>query len=219
MPMPSEERYQKLVAALRKNKSAFAAAVDEKARLDCGLEDIRAFILYLHGDKDVLDECLTAPIGAIESAVYDAGQGANPSLLQHSPLRPGKPAFMAKEQVQGGLAAALHILKVGNWGAGRAADWVARKAREHGVFSEDGAPISARQITSCRKDIGGRKGPKGAIEAHDMIVGAYTTRLKQLPEGDKRRGCEALAEAAIKSLAADCPQSGPKQQNRTNSRK
>jgi hypothetical protein len=224
MTVPSEERYEKLIVRLRESTKAFDAAQrdwdkvrgnsikEDKARRaahSAGVAAIQACIQFLLGDKDVHRERLTRPLGALESAAYDALQGANPRLLQHSPTRTGKAALTSREQVQGVLAGALDLLMAAKMGTHVAAVWVAKEAQKQGVTSEDCTPIAPRQIISSRKEIIQGRAPQGAKDAFYLLTNAYEKRLEQLDLADRREGAEALARAAIKSLAAISPVSAP----------
>lgn len=217
MSMPTAADYQKLLDSIREINRAYNAADDDdhKARLMAGLELGRAFMRYLHRDTDVLDGCLTRAFGALESAVYDAGQGANPPLLQHTPTRTGKPELTSREAVQGILAGALETLKIGQVGLEAAGDWIAKEARKLRVLSEEHAPIPAKQIKGWRKEFMHGRGAKGAVETYENLQRENRAYLKKLPATKQRKAAEALALAAIKTLAATTPEAAPEQNRQT----
>jgi hypothetical protein len=217
MTMPSQERYQGLLAALRKTTKALDRAEDDKARLDICLAAQQAVVRYLQGDPEVFDECLTRPLAFIENALHDSGRGAHVALLEHSPTQPGPPAGMVRVHVQAFLAFAVELLIVSMMGTGAATEWVASEARRLRVRCEDGAPITAQQVKRWRAEIirdAHGKAPEGARETF--------TELKKLPHyaelfdgphsTEKRPMAQAHARAAVKMLADTAPRSAPKTQ-------
>jgi hypothetical protein len=234
MTMPSKERFEILVTQLRAHSKAYDIAMRgiTKARGDiveeekagraahaAGVSALQDVMQYLNCYTVIFDELLTRPLGAIESAVYDAGQGATPRLLEHGSSRAGKATLTSREQVQGGLAAAIKTLKLGGRGTQIAADWIFQEAKRHGVVTQDGAEVTAHQLKSWFKEMNSRRGPQGAIEAFDLIKRAHAKRLKQIPLADKRKASEALALSVVKSFATNSPQSAPGQNRQTDSRK
>jgi hypothetical protein len=114
---PTEEQHRDLKRTLGRTKKEFDAAENEIGRLEAGLQASRAVISYLGNDGEVADQLLTAPLGALEVALFDSGRGANVPLLKHAPKEPGKPSHIAKQSVQGMLAFALELLTTGEgWG-------------------------------------------------------------------------------------------------------
>jgi len=213
------ERYRTMLAVLRKNARVYhAAKPDESAvRLQSGIESLQAVILFLLAEEDPSGERLTAPLAAIESSVYNAGRGAKPELFIHEMARGGKPDFTSKEEVQGGLAYALEILRWAGTGKTLAADaaWVAAEARLGGLRSENGSEITKEQIKDWRvaikKPLGAKGGaPAGARAMFDMFRQQYTGRLNDLPKRNRLQGAEIVARMVIKVIATGSPASGPK---------
>src|SRR6516225_3262503 len=103
---PTEEQYHALKAVLVYMKTKYNAAEQENeiARLEAGLGQLRALFLYLQNDPEIADNFLLRPLAALESALFASGRGANPALLDHVPERPGRPAGLARESLQGSLA-------------------------------------------------------------------------------------------------------------------
>jgi hypothetical protein len=232
--MPSEERYRELIAVLRetttKSLHPIPSHTTEEAaalQLSLGLRALRAVMLYLQGDVEVLDGLLTRPLGLIETAVYNAGEGAKPALLNPPPpaavdkdgelvSRKGKVPFTAREQVQGCLAFAVELLVASQMGKVRAIDWVAAEARRYRVLTEDGAPVTTRQIENCRSEISRGKAPAGACETFEGLrhMPTHAALLKGPHAAAKSGVCEARARGLIKALAASAPLAAPKQTSR-----
>src|SRR5439155_11431616 len=103
MTMPSAERYQGFINALRKNVRTFDAAEHDERRLAAALAVLQGVILYLHGDDEVMRERLTRPLGWLESAVNDTARGASPTAW--SPATP----------VSESLAGLVGIRVQGSW--------------------------------------------------------------------------------------------------------
>ena len=212
---PTEEQYHALKAVLVYMKTKYNAAEQENeiARLEAGLGQLRALFLYLQNDPEIADNFLLRPLAALESALFDSGRGANPALLDHVPERPGRPAGLARESVQGSLAFAVQLLVVGGVGTEAACKLVADIARRLGVRAEDGGALTGRQIKSWRAEISREKAPRGACETFAKLhcLPPYNEafrperRLQPLP----RQWHEKSAGAVVKALAATAPRSGP----------
>jgi hypothetical protein len=175
-------------------------------------------ILYHQKDPEIADKFLLRPLGALEAALYDSGRGAKVTLLDHAPGRPGRPVLLAREDVQGSLAFAVELLVRGGMRTEAACKWLASTARRQGLRSEDGAPLTARQVKSWRAEISRSKAPAGACETFSALRGMppYSAAFPTAPEQEPLppQGHEVLAGAIIKSLAATAPRSGPKKANR-----
>jgi hypothetical protein len=121
--------------------------------------------------------------------------------------------------VQGSLAFAVALLVAGRRGTETACEWVASTARRQGLRSEDGAPITARQVKSWRAEISRGKAPAGACEAFADLrrMPPYSAAFRTAPGQQPlpRQGYEVLAGAIIKGLAATAPRSGPKKAKRS----
>jgi hypothetical protein len=217
------ERYRTMLSALRRNARAFHAAKPEEhtARLQSGIESLQAVVLFLLAEEDSSGEKLTAPLAAIEAAAYDAGRGANPDLFNHPTARDGKPDLLSREEVQGGLAYALDILRWAKTGRSLIADasWVAVEARLQGLRSEDGSIITQEQVKDWRAAIRRpvtAKGvaPSGARATFEMFRRMYTGRLNSIPKTDRKKGVETLVKIVVKAIATGSPFSGPKQKRR-----
>ena len=214
----SEGQYRHLKAALGDMAMKYDAAETEIARLEAILGQLRALILYHQNDREIADKFILRPLGALEAALYDCGRGAKVPLLDHAPERPGRPVRLAREDVQGSLAFAVELLVAGRRGTEAACEWVATTARRQGLRSEDGAPLTARQVKSWRAEISRGKAPAGACETFVHLrcmrpySAAFRTASGQQPL--PQQGYEVLAGAFIKGLAATAPRSGPKKANR-----
>ena len=214
--MPSEERYRAMIAVLREAAKSFDATLNAEARnvalLEAGLTQLRAVIRYLHSDPEVLDGRLTRPLGAIESAVFDAGRGATVPLLEHAPADSKKPQFTTREHVQGALAYAVEMLRASGMGQEHSVQQVASLARQFGVCTDGGITVTARQIASWRSEIRKERGASGAYETFETLRGMplYGEVLRGPRTVAKRDRCEALARALVKSVAASSPLSAPK---------
>jgi len=224
--MPSEEKYRRLIAELRKATDGMNAADTEdedgrRARLTAGFTALQEVIVYLSGDPDVRAGGLTRPLGLIENALRDASRGGAPVLLDLRPEGPGlKPSGTTREDVQGGVAAAVEILKRGGWGTGRAAEEIAAKTRKAQLCCADGAPISKGQVATWRSEI--TKGKAAAAARVAFEVFCQYERLKSwwmLPRTDprKREAAENAAEQIIATLANITPRVAPKRTTRAKS--
>jgi|SRR5439155_15463184 len=213
MTMPSAERYQGFINALRKNVRTFDAAEHDERRLAAALAVLQGVILYLHGDDEVMRERLTRPLGWLESAVNDTARGASPTALKPATSVSGRPTGLARDRVQGTLAFFLELLVVAaKVPVDEAANFIARNSRDL-VWSESGDEITAAQVVGWRRElsrggatIGGREIFQGLRREHSVLFNS--------PSVSNRRPCEAFALGAIKALSVVAPRSAPKRRRR-----
>ena len=175
--MPSAERYQGFLEALRLNGRVFDAAEHDEQRLDAALAVLRAVVLYLLDDHEVMDEHLIRPLGWLESAVNDAAQGADPTALKPATSASGRPTGLARDSVQGTLAFFLELLVVAaKVPPDQAAKFVARKSRDL-VCSESGDQITAEQVKGWRSEL--RRG-SATIGGREIFQGLTGKELQHL---------------------------------------
>jgi hypothetical protein len=218
--MPNEEKYRVLIGALRESTRRMEAADKNdddgrRARLRAGFEALQEVIIYLSGDPEIGKEGLTRPLGLIENALRDAGRGAKPPLLEHSPEGTGsKPSGTTREDVQGGVAAALQVLATaGGWGTAKATEWIVAEARRMKLRCVDGAPIAAKQIKGWRAEMNKGRGPAAAQATFEDFCGYERAKpWWKLPRSHpaKRTEAQRAAGKIIAVLAHTTPQAAPK---------
>jgi hypothetical protein len=210
MTMPSEAKYQQMLGVLRKQTESVASTDDNKARLDAGVEALRAVVVYLVSDPEVAREFLTQPLAIIENAVFDKGRGKSVALLEHAPTREGPPAGTKREETQGSMAFALDLLAKSGRGTKNAAAWLAQEAKKLGLRCEGGALIQPRQVINWRSEISRGKAPALARKAFEEDR-QFDPTLLQGPRSEVQRArCERAVRNIIKSLVAIAPQLAPK---------
>jgi hypothetical protein len=217
---PTEEQYRDLKTALRERKKEFVAAIaakNETARREAVLGTVRALVRYLLNDTEILDEGLLAVLGAVESAVFDAGRGAKVTLFKPQPTneKPAstKPTRTTQENTQGMFAFALELLKTGaKIGIDSAAKWIVAEARKLGIVDEAGDHIDATRIIAWRKDIAAGRGPVEARETFEGLrqLPMHAAMLKGAPTPEKRKTCETLVIGILKSSRDFAPQTAPR---------
>lgn len=225
MTIPSEDRYRQLLAALRDaTKHIEAADTDDqdgrRERLTAGYTALQEVIIYLSGDPEVRTGGLTRPLGLIENALRDAGRGAAPPMLDLNPEGPGtKPRGTTREDVQGGVAAAVEVLAAGGgWNTGPATDWVVAEARRKQLSCVDGSPITLRQASTWRSEIKKRKAPAEAQRAFDELCEYERAKAWwNLPRSHPAKRTEAKTAAAqiIAFLANIVPRTAPRLTSRS----
>jgi hypothetical protein len=217
---PTEEQYRGMKTALRERKKEFVAAVAAKnktAQRDAGIGVVRAIYLCLLNDSEILDEGLLTPLGAVESAVFDAGRGAKVALFKPEPRseKPAstKPTGTTRENTQGMFAFALELLKTGGkMGIDLAAKWIVAEASKLRIVDEAGYPIDAKRIITWRKDICRGKAPDEARETFDGLrrLPKHAVLLGRAPIPKKREACKALVIGILKSSRDLAPQTAPR---------
>jgi len=213
MTMPSAERYQGFLDALRKNVRVFDAAEHDEQRRAAALAVLQGVVVYLHGDQEVAQERLTRPLGWLESAVNDAARGASPTALKPAISASGRPTRLARERVQGTLAFAVELLVMAAKApVDEGATFVARKSRNL-VCSESGDDITAEQVAGWRREL---KRGGGTAGGRDIFRGLRREHraLFNSPSVSNRRPCEALALGAIKAISVVAPRSAPNRRAR-----
>jgi len=209
--MPSPERYAELILALRECNQASEAAEDDAHRLVTSRRALQAVLRYLWADPEVIKDSLTAPLAALRSAAFDAGQGARPMLLAHQP-EGQKPNGLVREVLQGTMVAAVELLRTGKMGKEAAIKWVVREARQRGLRAEDGSFITTRQVNNWGTDISRGKAPKLARETLENVrnepIKSKLFRGPRLPEN--REKAEKLAGLLIQAAATVAPRAAPK---------
>jgi hypothetical protein len=211
MTMPTQTRYDALLAALRKLKKSYDGAKNDKARLDIGIEAFREVILYLQADADVRAEGLTRPLGLIENAVYDAGRGAKPPLLNHPP-EGSKPTGITQESVQAALAWAVELMvRAGEMKAAAAVKWVAAEGRRVGLSDPSGGAVDSKQIIQWRKNLRAGRATAGAAREWEQAQRhAADIALLKMPMSDLRRvRAQQSARAWILCVSNIAPRSAP----------
>src|SRR5262249_32203260 len=142
-----------------------------KSRLMLGYAALRGVIVYLSADPEVRVGGFTRPLGLIENALHDAARGAKPPLLDHAPEgRGSKPSSTMQNSVQGGVAAAVEILKRGGWGTKRATAEIANQARRVGLSCADASWIKQQQIENWWAEVHKGRASAGARDVFDEFL-------------------------------------------------
>lgn len=223
MTMPSPEKYQALLDALRHAKAALpkkSSETHEEARarqIQAALFALRSVIRYLEADLDVMEGLLTQPLGVIKSAVHDAAQGAKPAILNPPPSlvdgdksRKGKASGTVGEDVQACLAFAvkLRMKEMVTSRTGDAAQWAAKTAATLGIRCANGAQITSQQVQNWWRAVnrGGREGPADTFR---VLVERHADLLRPPLTAEKRKECGLRAAGVIKATAAWTPKGAP----------
>jgi len=219
--MPTKEQYRDLKRALRGRKKEFDAAVaaqNETARREAVLGALRALVVYLYKDTEIVEEGLLTVFGAVDSAVVDIGCGAKkvalfePESTNETPAST-KPTRTTQENTQGMFAFALELLRAGKMGIDPAAKWIVGEARKLGIVDEAGCPIDAKRIISWRKEIRAGRAPSEARETFDGMHWIYAEILRSA-RPEKRDECKAVVIGILKSSRDLAPQTAPRRTRR-----
>jgi hypothetical protein len=221
--MPSAESYGALIAALREEKGAFAAAKDKRVELAAGRRALRAVLQYLRHDPEVLSGNLVRPLAVLASDTWDAGQGATVKRLEHKPEQAGPPAGQAHETVQGTMAFAVELMVATCMGEQRALAWVAAEALRLNMTDENRKAITRGQLKTWRSQVHRAKAPAEACvvfeRCRDLPAGGHETfgdLLRQLrrarphPPAALVERAKKLAELLILGVREAAPMSALK---------
>lgn len=212
MSAPDNASYQELMAVLREATKNIDDAGDDKERLRNGLAALRAVIVYLCADPEVIDKHLMTPLAYIENAVHDVSRGAKPALFSQPP-ETSKPTGTVQESVQGSLAWALELLRRTKKGTESGAKWVAEEARKVGLRDGNGEPPSPGRIMGWRKECRSNRAPKEAQATYDEHRRYDARLLQSLPAMSPdlaRKAVERSVRTLIRMLASHTPGAVPK---------
>jgi len=181
--LPSAAEYQKLVLALAKSAHRADMGADKLREAYFSLHQIFEFI---NNDPNAQAAIMPGPLNMLANALYDLGQGANPTLLAKAKKGPGKPTNLAtRDLMHARIAAAMDFLVSDGESLPDAANWIAIGCNTYGIKVK-GQSVTAKKVERWREDFSADE--VRAVQARDLF---NHVRARRLP-GLSARACAQL---------------------------
>jgi len=206
---PSTEEYQHLLQMLRGSAHNFEKAEDDRGRLQASLECYRHLLRYLRRDPEIQNGPIIRSLEFLRVKVTDIERGAKPFENTIKPDGKGsKPTGTNREHIQGMIAYAFEVLRLGGLNRRDALQWLTVEVRKAGFLTENGSAITKDQLEGWRNEIrrntknkASAGAPVTACEQFDLLQAEYTLSLRSITDSDtKRAHAYQLAKALVKTV-------------------
>jgi hypothetical protein len=217
--------FRTLVAKLEACNKAVAQAEREQddIRLDEATTALQHLITFIHnGYPPAKDIHLVRVLSSLYMAIQTRRRGGNPGLFDRpipderpegsNQPAPRKPTNTPSDDVQGHLAAAHELLRLGGHGAEKGAKKVAALCRKHDVKTITGQWITFGQISDGREDIRRGRASAAATENYENVLKDYDAVND--PRIDKYRYAARAAEVIVQNLASLAAREAPDRRRR-----
>jgi hypothetical protein len=189
-----------------------------KVALEQAQRALRGVIAYLNSFEPIRAGGLVRVFAPLHSAMHNIGSGAHPPFVfeQEPPANSSdRPVDLMHDYVRAHLAFALELLldPIGCMSKKTALAWLANEAAARRVVTEDGQPISTRQLHQWRRDIRAGASAKVSRTRFAELKDLYRDnirRISQLPSFARTVDAQERARFIVQNIATLAPRDAPR---------